>query len=39
MSIFMQELRQEFDVVIIGAGAGGLFCAFLVAGFGKSVLC
>ena len=38
MSIFMQELRQEFDVVIIGAGAGGLFCAFLVAGFGKSVL-
>ncbi len=38
MSIFMQQSRQQFDVIIIGAGASGLFCAFHIAQMGKSVL-
>lgn len=38
--IWVDKMKQEqfFDVVIIGAGASGLFCAFSVAQTGKSVL-
>lgn len=31
-------MKQNYDVIIIGAGAAGLFCAFNAAARGKSVL-
>lgn len=31
-------MNHTVDTIIIGAGASGLFCAFNVASFGKSVL-
>lgn len=34
----VQKSPEVFDVIIIGAGASGLFCAFQTALYGKSVL-
>ena len=32
------EIPEEFDVIVIGGGGSGLFCAFTAANRGKSVL-
>ncbi|MDA7797384.1 NAD(P)/FAD-dependent oxidoreductase, partial [Gammaproteobacteria bacterium] len=34
----MHTIKNQFDVVILGAGAAGLMCAITAAKRGKSVL-
>lgn len=38
MNDVLTKTPRTFDVIVIGAGASGLFCAFEVAKFAKSVL-
>lgn len=37
-TVMNMSSNERFDVIIIGAGAAGLFCAFNIALFGKRVL-
>ena len=34
----MNSIKQSYDVVILGGGAGGLFCALTAAKKGRKVL-
>lgn len=38
VTLFMQSVSPKFDVIVLGAGASGLFCAFTAAQRGRRVL-